>query len=334
MAELRDGSLQAPLYQIISRGEAAGPYQAFPDACRLDDGDILCVFYAGYGHVSIPSEEWPHGGRICLVRSGDEGGTWTEPEILYDDAHDNRDPHIAQMSDGTLFCSFFSLYMDGETRRGTGTQIVRSHDGGRTWESRAQDISPERGCSAPVRELPDGSYLLGVYYEREGEAWGGVVRSTDRGATWSEPIDIGREAEAYLDAETDVIALEDGSVYAALRSSKGNMYYATSRDLGLTWSPARDIGFQGHAPHFTRLSSGEILLTHRVPNTSLHVSRDECKTWRGPYELDDVGGAYPATVELEDGTVLGIYYTEGEGSHVRALRFQLTDEGIEKLPLD
>ena len=44
-----------------------------------------------------------------------------------------------------------------------------------------------------------------------------MLGSAGRGATWSEPIDIGREADADLDAETDVIALEDGSVHAALR---------------------------------------------------------------------------------------------------------------------
>ncbi len=32
--------------------------------------------------------------------------------------------------------------------------------------------------------------------------------------------------------------------------------------------------------------------------------------------------------------MLAIYYTEGPGSHVRALRFRLTDEGIEKLPFE
>jgi hypothetical protein len=161
-----------------------------------------------------------------------------------------------------------------------------------------------------------------------------VLRSTDHGKSWSAPIAIGQEAKLPLDAETDVIRLKDGTLYAALRSSSINMRYATSPDLGLTWTPVRDIGFKGHAPHFTRLSTGEILLTHRVPQTALHVSRDECKTWSGPYILDDVIGAYPSTVELKDHTVLAIYYEEGEGSAVRALRFRLKPDGIETLSLD
>ena len=323
---------EEPPYKVISRGEAAGTYQAFPDACRLTNGDIIAVFYAGYGHVSLPNDEWPKGGRICTVRSSDEGRTWTEPAIVYDDDIDNRDPHIAQMSDGTLICSFFSLEPWEKRYKSHGVQIVRSTDGGKTWDSEAtQLVPPGWVCSAPVREMPDGTYLLGTYRGESGYHYGGVIRSTDKGKTWSDPIPIGREAKLPLDAETDVILLKDGTLFAALRSSKINMHYATSNDMGLTWTPVKDIGFKGHAPHLYRLSTGEIILTHRVPATSMHVSRDECKTWQGPYIIDTVGGAYPATVELKDGTLLVVYYEEGAGSAVRVQRFHLKDDGIEPL---
>jgi hypothetical protein len=322
---------EQPPYKVISRGPAAGPYQAFPDVCRLKNGDLLCVFYAGYGHVSIPNREWPKGGRVCMVRSADEGRTWGEPAILYDDAEDNRDPHIAQLSDGTVICSFFSYWP-----KGSGTEfcckVTRSRDGGKTWETTAQQVTPIGwALSAPVRELPDGTLILGVYTEAGGEAYGGVIRSTDGGQTWSAPIPIGREAKLPLDAETDVIRLNDGTLYAALRSSSIHMHYATSSDAGLSWTPVKDIGFPGHAPHLTRLRTGEILLTHRVPATALHVSRDECQTWQGPFILDTVGGAYPSTVQLKNGSVLVVYYEEGGGSAIRALRFRLTPDGIEPL---
>lgn len=320
-----------PPFQVISRGEAAGPYQAFPDACRLQNGDIVAVFYAGYGHVSLPTADWPKGGRICLVRSSDEGRTWSAPTILFDDELDNRDPHIAQLSDGTVICTFFSYWkVDEKTRY--RSLAVRSTDGGRTWETTARPVTPEMwAVSAPVREMPDGTLLLGVYAEGDKGSFGGVVRSTDHGETWGDPIPIGKEANLPLDAETDLIRLKDGTLYAALRSSRVNMHYSTSPDLGLTWTPVKDIGFQAHAPHFTRLSTGEILMTHRLPATALHVSRDECQTWEGPYTIDSVGGAYPSTVELKDGSILAVYYEEGEGSAIRALRLRIKPEGIEWL---
>ena len=89
----------------------------------------------------------------------------------------------------------------------------------------------------------------------------------------------------------------------------------------------------GHCPHFTRLSTGEILLTHRLPLTALHVSRDEGKTWAGPYRIDETIGAYPSTVELKDGTVLIVYYEEGPNSAIRARRFRFNGAGIEFLDL-
>jgi hypothetical protein len=330
VAPLRE---EAPPYKIISRGAAAGTYQAFPDACRLKNGDIVAVFYAGYGHVSLPTAEWPKGGRICMVRSRDEGRTWSEPKVLYDDDIDNRDPHIAQLADGTLVCSFFSLFAKDGGYGVVGVQIVRSHDNGETWEQKATNIVPGWAVSAPVRQMPDGTCILGIYYEVNGAAWGGVTRSTDGGKTWSAPIAIGEGAGVYLDAETDVVRLKDGTLWAALRSSKVNMHWATSSDEGLAWSAVHDIGFPGHAPHLTRLRGGEIILTHRLPDTAMHVSRDDAKTWQGPYVIDSVGGAYPATVELKDGTVLVVYYEEGEGSAIRAGRLKVTATGVERLPL-
>jgi hypothetical protein len=38
-------------HQIVCSDEAAGGYAAFPDVCRLQNGDLYCVFYSGYGHV-------------------------------------------------------------------------------------------------------------------------------------------------------------------------------------------------------------------------------------------------------------------------------------------
>lgn len=320
---------------VISRGGDAGPYQAFPDACRLPDGSIACVFYAGYGHVSLPKPGWPDGGRICLVRSVDEGRTWSEPTTIFDDPMDNRDPHIAVLADKSVVVTFFSLLpgTGGRTYDGAGVQMIRSVDGGKTFQKTAQTIAPVGWyVSAPVRPLGRRDCILGIYTEDSGKSYGGVILSRDNGRSWSAPIPIGKDQGIPLDAETDVIAMRDGTLYAALRSSKAPMHFATSVDRGKTWSDAVPIGFPGHAPHFLRLRTGEIVLTHRMPKTEVHFSRDEGRTWLGPYRIDDVIGAYPSTVELKDGTLLFVWYTEGADSHVRAQRFRRTSTGIQ--PLD
>ncbi|MCE5345236.1 MAG: glycoside hydrolase [Bacteroidales bacterium] len=317
-------------YQIISRGEDAGEYQAFPDACRLKNGDIIAVFYAGDSHVTRSSEKYPNAGRICMVRSKDEGHTWTKPVVIYDDIIDNRDPHICQVSNGTVICSFFS-YKQNPTQG--IICVVRSDNNGKTWDKEAQVVSGAGSwfCSAPVREMPDSTYILPVYHQSNKEAWGGVFLSYNKGKTWENVISIGEKANLPLAAETDVVLLKDGSLFAALRAQgEVNMHYALSKDLGKTWSEVKNIGFRGHCPSFTRLKTGEILLVTRAfaksGYTGLRISRDEAKTWEGPYLIDEKSGAYPATVELKDGSVLCIYYEEGKNSAIRALRFKVPEK--------
>ena len=214
--------------------------------------------------------------------------------------------------------------------------MVRSTDNGKTWETTATLISPDWFCSAPVRQLPDGTCLLGLYGDDPADAKKrnipAIARSEDRGRTWR-IVQVPTPKDVSLDAETDLIRLNDGKLFAAFRSStKGtNMYYSTSSDNGLTWSMAADIGFPGHCPHLNRLSTGTVILCHRLPNTSIHISRDDCKTWQGPFEIDNCIGAYPATVELKDGSVLIVYYSEGQGSEIRAKRFRVKDSGIEMI---
>ncbi len=321
-----------PPPRVISKGPAAGTYQAFPDVCRLPQGDLLCVFYGGYGHISLPNADWPRGGRICSVRSSDEGRTWSAPVVLYDGPFDDRDPHIATMRDGTVVCSFFTYRPQADKTVQCDASLVTSRDGGATWETEARIVAAGWPCSAPVRELSDGTRLLGIYREDNASAYGGLIRSTDAGRTWSEPIPIGKGSGVRLDAETDFVALRNGELLAALRGDRVNLHFARSADGGRTWSGVQDSGFPGHCPHFTRLSGGEILLSHRLPATALHVSRDDGRTWEGPVAIDDRIGAYPSTIELKDHTVLIVYYEEGEGSAIRARRFRLAGAGVDFLP--
>jgi sialidase-1 len=165
-----------------------------------------------------------------------------------------------------------------------------------------------------------------------------VMLSKDKGESWGPVIAIGEKANLPLAAETDVILLKDGTLYAALRAQQEvHMHYATSKDMGKTWSNVQDIGFRGHSPSFTRLKTGEILLTTRAfrdaPSkkgyTGLRISRDEAKTWEGPYLVDETLGAYPSTVELKDGSVLVVYYEEGKGSGIRTYRFLLPEKPVD-----
>jgi hypothetical protein len=319
----------ASKFVYVCQDAGAGGDEAFPDVCRLSDGRLMAVFYAGYGHVALPSPQLPKGGRICGCTSSDEGHTWSKAEIVYDGPDDDRDPSIVQLKNGRLVCNFFSLRKsDGANPpwTGLGTWLVTSDDLGKTW-SAARPIYADYYCSSPIRELPDGRLVLGLYAEREKTALGAMGISDDGGKTWRKAADI-PNGGFKLDAETDVLRRNDGSLYAVQRDQ---MCYAISTDRGATWSVSKAIGFPGHCPYLLRTKDDIVLLAHRVPATSLHYSLDDCRTWSENVPVDEVGGAYPSMGNLKDGSVLIVYYEEGAGSSIRAKRFRATRDGIQWL---
>jgi len=311
----------------VCQDAGAGAYEAFPDVCRLADGRLACVFYAAYGHVALPNDKLPKGGRVVVCYSSDEGKTWSPAEIVYDGPDDDRDPSITQLRDGRLLCNFFSLRATGDGKwDGLGSHLIESTDGGKTW-SAPRVLSSTYYCSSPVREMSDGTLILGLYQEHGGNANGAVTRSTDGGKTWSPPIDIDNGG-LRLDAETDVIELKDGRIYAAQRTEKESMRQSISTDHGATWSVSVPMGFPGHAPYLHRTPEGAIVCAHRLPQTSLHVSWDECATWGEAVQVDDFIGSYASMVTLKDGAILIVYYEEGEGSSIRARKFRAAKDGI------
>jgi sialidase-1 len=324
-------------FVYVCRDAGAGAYEAFPDAARLNDGRLMCVFYAGYGHVALPNDTLPRGGRICAVYSSDEGLTWSPAEVVYDGPNDDRDPSIAQLSDGQLVCNFFSLAKSPGANPpyvGMGSFLITSNDAGKTWSQPRAIADDKFYCSSPIRELRDGRLILGLYHEGQGMAEGAVTISTDRGKTWCKPIIIDGGGQP-LAAETDIVERPDGSLLTALRGDgQQPMCYSISSDGGANWTVAKTIGFLGHCPYFHRTPEGILLLAHRQPATSLHYSLDEGKSWSETVSIDTVGGAYPSIVDLKDGTTLVVYYEEGEGSSIRARRFKATKAGISWLPLD
>lgn len=317
-------------FVYVCEDAGAGAYEAFPDVCRLQDGRLMSVFYAGWEHVSLPNDAHPNGGRVSACYSEDEGRTWTPAVTVYDGPDDDRDPSVVQLPDGTILCNFFSLRKTGERKwDGLGSWLVASKDNGKTW-SEPRLISKDYYCSSPIRVLSNGTLILGLYRETSNDANGAVALSTDNGATWGEAINIDNGG-LRLDAETDVIELKDGRLYAAQRTAKESMRFSVSADKGKTWSVSEPMGYPGHCPYLHRNPDNIILCAHRIPATSLHFSTDEGKTWSENVPVDEVGGAYPSMVTLKDGSTLIVYYEEGANSSIRARRFKATAAGIEWL---
>jgi hypothetical protein len=340
--EPTSGTLVGDAFINLCSDAGAGGYEAFPDICRTHDGELLCVFYAGFHHVSLPKygpggelpPTCPNAGRIVMVRSSDNGKTWSTPTIVVDTPRDDRDPSIAQLPDGTLLCNYFS-HAAGSGAKGYEfyhTALVRSTDGGKTW-SDEQPLFKQWACSSPVRILSDGRLALPVYHtgkpHPKGGFYGGVSFSTDKGQSWSDPVPIGKEGPFKLDAEPDIVELPGNKLLAGLRPTAA---FSWSDDLGRTWSEPVAAGFPAHTIYFLLTSNNILLMAHRLPGTSLHYSLDQGKTWSKNVLLDNVGGAGPSMTELPDGSIYFVYYAEGSRADIRAIRLRATRKGVEVIP--
>ena len=330
-------------FVTVCSDAGAGGYEAFPDVCRMPDGELLCVFYAGFHHVSLPAygpkgklpAEAPNAGRICLARSRDNGRTWSTPTVVVDTPRDDRDPSISRLPDGTLLVNYFSHRpgrRGGKPYQFVHSALVRSTDGGKTW-SQEQPLFAEWACSSPIRRLSDGRLILPLYYngtvQAAGGYYGGVSFSTDDGKTWSEPVPIGKDGPFKLDAEPDIVELPKGELLAGLRPI---LAFSRSTDGGRTWSTPVKAPFKGHSIYFLLTRRNVLLLGHRIPGTSLNYSIDAGKTWSENFILAPGAGAYPSMVELPDGSIFCVFYQESPQSDIFGARFTV-DPADRKRPI-
>ncbi|MBI2298452.1 MAG: exo-alpha-sialidase [Armatimonadetes bacterium] len=326
-------------FVILCSNAGAGGYQAFPDVCRCANGDLVCVFYAGYDHISLPRPDLPRGARVCSVRSTDDGRTWGPATVVADTPWDDRDPSVTCLRNGNLICNWFTYYAGGDARPENTSRYKElwtcaSTDHGQTWTEPhlvPSTANAHWGTSSPMIELRDGTLLWPIYreYTEPLRCWSACLRSTDHGETWSDPIFVDEGNDD--NDEPAFIERPDGSVLCPMRSNPGDsMWRSVSTDQGRSWSRSEKVGFPGHAPYLL-YADRVLLLGHRLPGTSLHWSLDDGETWSAGLQLDECIGAYPSMVRLRDGTVLFVYYQEGTGSQIRAQRLRVTAEGVKSV---
>lgn len=338
---------------------------------RLKDGTLLVSFSTGYWHASPPTplkvdpgeiETWkkmgfpsdvvaPTGGRAMLIRSSDGGRSWTKPQTIIDTPWDDRSPAIVELPGGTLLCSFF-LY-SGERPKDKGrmanrTAIVRSFDGGKSWEQTPKLLpSPfvADATDGPPILLKDGSVVLAVYGASRGggQEQVGVFRTADRGESWQFLSVVKADHEL---SETGIAQLPDGRLVMIARP-EGDI--AWSADGGRTWTPPKAFGMRMFEPGLVVLHDGTLLCIHGsygAGGQRVIFSTDGGQTWIAPakdhgFAIDTSVYGYGRGVELPDGSVFAAYiHTGGHSRHdaeteaiwgVR-LRVRPDHSGIDLLP--
>lgn len=129
--------------------------------------------------------------------------------------------------------------------------------------------------------------------------------------------------------EPHAIELENGDILGFIRTEgmiEGKnvftLYKTMSQDGGYTWSIPEPTGINGSPPHLIRHSSGAVICSYADRNgkasaQKVMISNDECKSWEIDYIIDDraVDGdiGYPASQELNDGSILTLYYQKYPG---------------------
>lgn len=229
-------------------------------------------------------EEQARGGSFLRI-SEDYGVTWSEP--IHIDGSAPHGPNLCR--DGSLIYLGRDMYVTNEAGDSTdNVAAYRSTDGGYHWEKISTLRYPEgtkgENFHEPhVVELPDGRLF-------------GAIRAQNSGAGTDGPI-------------------RDGACKRGSALCPGFTIYTTvSSDGGCTWSDLQATGISGAPPHLMVHSTGALICSYirREPPFSIRamVSYDMGESWTEDYVLTEcsVDGGYPATVEMDDGSLVTVYY--------------------------
>jgi hypothetical protein len=112
------------------------------------------------------------------------------------------------------------------------------------------------------------------------------------------------------------------------KANNREILQSESTDGGQTWSVPQAIGVWGLPSHLLRLRNGHLLMTYshrRAPlGNQARLSRDNGRTWSEPMVISSDGTSgdlgYPSTVELDDGSLLTVWYELMKGSPRAVLR--------------
>lgn len=248
-----------------------------------------------------------------------------------------RFPDIIRLQNGRLLAAFYEA--TSHVGPDGSIFVTESSDGGQTWSTPQVAVDTIYDDRDPkLVQLDDGTVLLSFFEtdwrEKPATLRGThVVRSTDDGQSWSEPIKVqsamdcgcGAPSGAYytgLNASHGApVELANGDLLIPLygnlpNTTRGNATVVRSTDGGLTWPAAGEstiaagTTFDFQEPVLTVLDDGEIVALLRTTTSPqiayLSRSFDNGQTWT-PAEPTDIPASSHHLLTLKSGAILLTY---------------------------
>lgn len=206
-----------------------------------------------------------------------------------------------------------------------GSFIRLSDNYGMSWSAPVQ--VPVTAPHGPVRTASGRLLYLGKEFWSDRSEKGEILlfESPDSGKSWEFISQIPRPegCEPCNLHEPHLAELPDGRLVAGIRvegiGPQFTIYFSASTDGGRSWSRPRSSGISGSPPHLLVLSDGVLLCTYgrrELQNDNpcgirAVVSRDGFESFGPELVLSESPSAdlgYPATVELDDGALVTVYY--------------------------
>jgi sialidase-1 len=343
--------------QLTTISAQPSVFHGWPTLARRPDGELL-VAYSGSREAHV----CPFG-RVELIRSHDNGQSWTWPEVLIDTAIDDRDAGLLVTPTGAILATTFTSLAYEKPLAGAngwpaerrerwqaahrrlnadqrqqllGTWLIRSADAGLTWS--APYRVPLNSPHGPIA-LAKGRLLYPGVQLWEKARKVGVAESKDDGRTWRWLSDIptrpGDDAANYH--ELHGVEAADGRIVVHIRNhnpaNDRETLQCESTDGGKTWSVPHAIGVWGLPSHLLRLQDGRLLMSYgyrRTPRGNhARLSSDHGRTWSEAMVISTDGGVdigYPSTVQLADATLVSVWYErpgEAPYAQLRMARWSL-----------
>ncbi len=333
---------------IISNAYSKHGYFAWPTVARLQDGKIMV------GASGFRVEHVCPFGKAVVSYSYDNGNTYTMPAPVIDTPLDDRDAGICPFGEKGVIVTSFNNSADMQRQYNTENEYVQSYINTITKEDEEKYLGSvfrvSNDCGITFGEImhspvtsPHGPIQL-----RDGTImWAGndfndctngiSVVTVDVCSGKTEFVGkITKNSDAYFLSEPYMLELPGGTLLCQMRADSFDdtvfsVMQSVSTDKGKTWSePEMLLDETGGAPpHLIQLKSGLIVSTYgrrKQPyGIMAMISSDGAKTWEKDIRLyentasDDIG--YPSTIELDDGTLITVFYaTEEENKPCRIMQ--------------